>query len=344
MVYSIHTLEISLLLNTKEEFKKLLAKAHKKAKKDHRIYEADDYTFKDYSFAKYGISIEYHGDFFKEKNYKKKIKFIVNPSMLLGGDDLDLWKPNKSNISELLEKLETCIEKYFDSEYELKDFILTRVDFTVNIQVGSKKDVSAYVEILHKLGRVKGFSQKFDDNENNWYDKKLSFDLQGNSNGIDFTAYDKQGALKQKDEQELKRIEAANGILRIEVRLKKPKAIRKYTNETNISKQIKDLSKKSMDIFLETFVRVIPYGGFYKKKQAIEIIEENITNKKQREKMLSLLELIPKKKSILLAQKELNDRNIDNIMDMFAKLNLSPVTISKRTKVKHLKNLYAYLK
>jgi hypothetical protein len=340
MVYSIHTFEMTLFLK-KERFDELISEAFEKAKeKKHRVYEKDNVYYDNY-FAKKGIYIELHGDFYKKKNFMKKVKFIVNPSMLLGGDDLDLWKPNKSNISELLEKLETCVEKYFDSEYELKDFILTRVDFTVNIQVGSKKNVSAYIEILHKLGRVKGFTQKFDDNENNWYDKKLSFDLTGNSNDIDFTAYDKQGAIENK--KDFNRIEAAKGILRIEVRLTKPKAIKKYTNETNISKQIRDLSKKSMDIFLETFARIVPHGDFYKKKQAIEIIEENVNMKKQREKMLCLLELIPKKKSILLAQKELNDRNIDKIMGTFAELNVSPVTISKRLNVKHLKNLFAYL-
>lgn len=341
MVCSIHTLELTLF-QKKERFDGSISEAFEKAKeKKHRVYEKDNVYYDNY-FAKKGIYIELHGDFYKKKNYTKKVKFIVNPSVLLGGDDLNLWKPNKSNISELLEKLETCIDIYFDSEYELKDFILTRVDFTVNIQVGSKKNVSAYIEILHKLGKVKGFSQKYDDNENNWYDKKLGFDLEGNSNGIDFSAYDKQGAIENK--KDFNRIEAAKGILRIEVRLTKLKAIKKYTIETNTSKQIRELSKKSMDIFLETFVRVVPYGDFYKKKQAVEIIEKNITKKKQCEKMLSLLELIPKKKSLLLAQKELNDRNIDKIMDMFAKLNVSPVTISKRLDVKHLKNLYAYLR
>lgn len=58
--------------------------------------------------------------------------------------------------------------------------------------------------------------------------------------------------------------------------------------------------------------------------------------------MIKLLELIPQKKSLYLAQKEMNDRKIGRIMDEFHKHNLSPVTISKRHDVKHLKTLYSY--
>jgi len=39
----------------------------------------------------------------------------------------------------------------------------------------------------------------------------------------------------------------------------------------------------------------------------------------------------------------MNCRNIEKVMEAFAKIDLSPVTISKRHDVKHLENLYAYL-
>ena len=73
------------------------------------------------------------------------------------------------------------------------------------------------------------------------------------------------------------------------------------------------------------------------------MVEDNIFKPKHREKMLQLIELVPKKKSLYLAQKEMNDRNIDKIMEMFAEINVSPVTISKRHDIKFLKNLYSYL-
>lgn len=225
-----------------------------------------------------------------------------------------------------------CDSCYFDSAYGLDDFKLTRVDFTVNIDVGDRKTVLAYIKVLHSIGKVKGFDLKYDKTID-WVDKNLSFDLEGNSNGIEFTAYDKEAESKK---------EAAKGILRIEVKLTKQKAIKKYTDETVTSKQIAKLAKNSKDIFMETFVSVVPYGDFYRKKEAVAIVQGSSFKNKQKEKMLLLIELIPKKKSLLLAQKELDVRDMDKIMERFAEINLSPVTIGKRVGVRELKGLYGY--
>ena len=59
--------------------------------------------------------------------------------------------------------------------------------------------------------------------------------------------------------------------------------------------------------------------------------------------MLHLLALIPEKKSLYLAQKSMNCRNIEKVMEAFAKINVSLVTISKRQDVKHLNSIYTYL-
>ena len=60
-------------------------------------------------------------------------------------------------------------------------------------------------------------------------------------------------------------------------------------------------------------------------------------------KTKNLLELIPVKKSLHHAQKALNYRHIDRVMETFAKLNVSAVTIPKSIKLKHLESLYSYL-
>ncbi len=327
MIYSPHTFELSLILN-KDNFCKWIDKAYKNAEGKHRLYQKNGALYDD-ALKDKGVKIEYHGDIFK-----KKIKFIVNPTKLLGGNDVKkLWKPNNDNISKLLRKLKEYIDSYFDSKYKLNDFKLTRIDFTVNINVGDRKNVSAYIKVLRNIGKVKGFGPKYDKNDEE-INPDLSFDLKGNSNGVEFTAYDKEAESRQKE---------AKGILRVEVRLKKQKAISKYTDETATSKQIKSLAKNSEDIFLDTFKHIVPRGDYYKKKDAVKLVEDSISKQKHREKMLQLMELVPKKKSLYLAQKEMNDRNIDKIMAMFAELNVSPVTISKRHNIKSLKSLYSYL-
>ena len=75
----------------------------------------------------------------------------------------------------------------------------------------------------------------------------------------------------------------------------------------------------------------------------MEIIRSKITDSIMRRKMLRLLILIPEKKSLYLAQKAMNCRDVDKVMEAFAKIQLSPVTIGKRHDVKHLKCLYEYM-
>lgn len=327
MIYSPHTFELSLVLNT-NDFCKCIDKAYKNAEGKHRLYPKDGALWDD-ALKDKGVKIGYH-----DNTFKKKIKFIVNPTRMLGGDDVKkLWKSNNDNISKLLSKLKEYIESYFDFKYKLNDFKLTRMDFTVNINVVDRKNVSAYIKVLRNIGKVKGFKPKYDKKDDR-IDQDLSFDLEGNSNGVEFTAYDKEAVSERKE---------AKGILRVEIRLKKQKAISQYTDETATEKQIKNLAKHSKDIFLANFKHIVPSGNYYKKKEAVQLIEDNISQKKHKEKMLLLIELVPKKKSLYLAQKEMNDRNIDKIMTRFAEINVSPVTISKRHKVDFLESLYSYL-
>lgn len=93
---------------------------------------------------------------------------------------------------------------------------------------------------------------------------------------------------------------------------------------------------------MDTFARVVPFVDFHKKDDAIEIIRREITDSIMRKRMLRLVVLIPEKKSLHLAQKAMNCRNIEKVMEAFVGINLSPVTISKRHKVKYLNNLYSY--
>lgn len=88
---------------------------------------------------------------------------------------------------------------------------------------------------------------------------------------------------------------------------------------------------------------IIPFGDFYKKDKAAEVIRKEVADSIMRRRMLRLLALIPTKKSLHLAQKAMNCRNVEKIMGSFTKINLSPVTISKRHNTKYLENFYTYL-
>lgn len=322
MVISL-TFELSMTLDT-DHFQRIFTT------KVGYLKELDN-EYVDPSLAEKGITVIY-----RDSRYKKRIRLLVNTSLVVA---------DSSNTDKLIRKLGKRIDEYFDHKYGLDDFTLSGVTLTLDINVGSRTNVSDYLKVLQRIGKVKGFSPV----EYECFDSKASFCLSGKSNDTDFLLYDLEaatvGQLRNADagrKQLQSASEQTKGILRAEVKLTKPKAIREYTDVADTSGQVSELIKASTDAFMDTFARVVPFGGFYKKDAAVEIVHSEVTDNIMRRKMLRLLALIPDKKSLYLAQKALNCRDVEKVMIAFTKINLSPVTISKRHEVKHLNNLYSY--
>ena len=328
-MYINQVLELFMELD-RDRFQKVLNRIYKKA----GYLEGDNEEYIDQSMASRGITVIY-----RNSQYKKKIKLIIEPRLV---SDSKL-----SDTDRLIRKLDKCINEYFDFQYKIDDFILSSVTYTANIDVNSRENVSAYLKVLKRIGRVKGFSKS----EYDCFEDINSFCLEGNSNDIGFWIYDLEEFIRNQlgekdiDRKKLKSMSReAEGILRTEVRLMKPKAVRCYTETDDVSGQIAELVEKSSEIFLDVFTHIIPYGDYYKKNKAVEIVREKVGDSVLRRRMLRLLELIPEKKSLYLAQKAMNCRNVETVMEGFAKINLSPVTISKRHDIKFVNSLYSYLR
>ena len=290
----------------------------------------DGSEYLDRSLAEKGIIIRY-----RASRYKKKIGLAVDAARVTGGA--------VSNPEKMISKLEKRIEKYFQSEFKLDDFTLSGLTLSTIIDVGSRQNVASYMKVVRRIGRVKGFTPvRFD-----WLDKDMSFCLRGNSNGIEFLLYDLEQTvadhLRSAGEKGGELIHRYRGILQTEVRLTKLKAIRKYTNSYGTADQIVDLLENCQRIMMENFAKVIPYGDYWKKDAATEIIRREVKDDAVRRRMLRLVALIPEKKSLRLAQKAMSYRHPEQLLVEFAKIGLSPVTLTERQSVKCLKNLYEYL-
>ena len=320
--------ELSMLLDN-DHFRKIIDRVSVKFD----CLEEHGEGYIDLSMAEKGIKVIY-----RASQYKKKVRLIVNTGLLLDDGSID--------GERLVQKLGKRIAEYFGYKYHLENFGLSCMGLAVDIDVGSRENVSAYLKVMQRIGRVKGFSPANYDG----FSDSANFCLSGNSNGIDFLLYDLEGAVRgqiadtEAGRKKLKSVsEQTKGVLRVEVRLMKPKAIWAYTDADVIPDQIAELTKNSTAIFMDTFARVVPFGNFYKKDAAMEIIRKKVEDNTMRRKMLRLLVLIPEKKSLHLAQKTAGFRDMEKVMEAFAKINLPPVTLSKRHDVKRLDNFYLYM-
>lgn len=327
-MYINQVFELSLVLDS-EKFHKILSCAHKKTD----YLEEDDGEYIDQSMAAKGITVTY-----RDSQYKKKVKMIINAGRVM---DYDKTVPDK-----FLRRLDKRLGEYFDHMHKIDDFSLSGTAFITDIDVGSQELVSAYLRVLRRVGKVKGFKPV----DYGCFEDMDSLCWEGISNGVSLSLYNledmcrKQFEEKESPAKKYKEIiKETEGLLRAEVRLMKPKAIRAYTDRIEARGQIADLMKNHKDVFLDTFAKIVPFGDFYKKDKAVEIICREIRDGRLRRRMLRLVTLIPEKKSLYLAQKAMDCRNIEKIMQAFAKINVSLVTISKRQDVKQLKNIYEFL-
>ena len=323
-----HIFELSMVLDG-EKFHKVFDKVRDHTESLEKI--GDEYI--DHALDSKGITVIY-----RNSQYRKKIKILVNSG---ASSKWSIADPEK-----FIRKLDKRIREYFGFKYKLNDFNLSGMTVVADINVGNSKMITEYLKVLKRIGRVKGFSVVGYD----CFDNNMSFCMEGNSNSIDFLLYDLKSTLVNQLRQagirrkELKSVvEGSEGVLRSEIRLTKPKAIRSYAKAHDIAGQIAELSEKSKDVFWETFTRIVPFGDFYKKDEAVQIIQRDVKDNVMRRKMLRLVELIPEKLSLYLAQKAMECRNMEKVVEAFAKINLSPVTISKRQDAKGMENLYTYL-
>ena len=133
--------EFSMILD-REKFQKILNRAYSKAD----YFERNEKEYIDQSLMSKGITVSY-----RNSQYRKKIKLIVNAGLMMNCDNPD---PDK-----IVRKLDKRISEYFDYKYQIGDFILSGMILSADINVQNRENVSAYLKVLQRIGRVKGFSQ-----------------------------------------------------------------------------------------------------------------------------------------------------------------------------------------
>ena len=121
--------ELSMVLDN-GRFQKIFSGAY-------HIEERED-EYIDQSLASDGITVIY-----RNSQYKKKVKVIVNSSILLGSDVFD--------SDRLIRKLDKYIIRYFKSRYRLCDFSLSGMILATDIDVHKQSNVSAYLNVRSVL-------------------------------------------------------------------------------------------------------------------------------------------------------------------------------------------------
>ena len=140
-MYINQVFELSMVLDN-EKFHKILSYAHKKTD----YLEEDDGEYIDQSMADKGITVTY-----RDSQYKKKVRVIINAGRMMDYD--------KAESDKFFLRIDKRLGEYFNHKYNVDDFSLSGVTFVTDIDVESRESVSAYLKVLRRVGKVKGFKR-----------------------------------------------------------------------------------------------------------------------------------------------------------------------------------------
>lgn len=300
------TYELSIVPNP-DTFERLLNTAN--------VCECDEAEDKyiDMSFADKDMLVS-----FSDSGYKKQIRIVF----VFAYDTSE-----EPEAEQIVLKMRKRIRKYFDETLDMNDFTLTRLIMSDGLEIKGGERPDDYLTVLRRIGNVKGFTMHA-----KRVGKRITgLHWYGNSNATDILADSVKGKSN------------AGDVLRLEVQLQKNQAIREYTKEEETTAQILQTLSNTEAMFVTLLSGVIPFGRFLKKADAIKRVRDQVLNDTLRQKMVRILELIPEKKSLKSAMKASGYRNLKDIILTFARIDLSPVTISKRMSVRKMENLYMYL-
>jgi hypothetical protein len=142
-IYIQTVFELSMVLNA-EKFQRILNRV-----KNITEHVGDDVYVDNYMASK-GISVQY-----RDSQYKKRVTITV----FVQNDD-------NHDSDKFIRKLEKYTGDYFNSRYTLNSFSLSGLCLTTDIDVRDHDKVSAYMNVLQRIGKVKGFSPPYENRNN----------------------------------------------------------------------------------------------------------------------------------------------------------------------------------
>lgn len=340
MNYSIHTIELRREYRTHIEFNKLLSRLYAMSRGRFSIFQLEDNVWHAEIFKGKGIRVV-----LKKTKLGGYLKFIISLNDLLSSDDkLSLIDPQ--HIQEALNSADTMLTGEFGEDFAINNLELSRVDYCINVNVGSGENVRAYINLLYRCDMRKGY--KVIGLECPDFDSTKGYTARNDIVGTEISFYDKQKQLEQRKYEDSER---ASGILRIELRLTKSKAVKEHTEGCiNNHERIVYCIGNSRREILAVVRQLIPDGDYYSMKEARAIVRKSVKNQKLRKRMLEMLMLTKKLDSIRLAKKELRDKDpkikheyFNIMMEEFENIGVNPVVLDKKLGGSTLASLFRYL-
>ncbi len=263
----------------------------------------------------------------------------ITPRKIIDNDaDAVSILPSSNNLLKLGKMITDILQECLGEKYHMEYFVLSRVDFCVNIMLSENFAAQRYIKLIHKSMKYNNPEQiiTYPKNDSDAIEKnKHSFRI--NTGDVTFTAYDKYFQLEDIGESFEKESES---FLRLEISINRAVILKFILSRDEWSYNILLLayySCHSRDFFANYIEKYFFPGDYYCLEYMKYLIENKRLKNKMKSRMLLFSDIQCEKHSFLSAKKEMmkyldSTYKFKNMLSTFEDLNINPISLSYRDK------------
>lgn len=274
----------------------------------------------------------------KKYNYENKyIEMVVNPLKIIGAENkVTITKVNQ--ISDFINNLDEILKEILPGVNSCIFWQVKRIDYAIDKKV-EQNLINYYLKLFNRAD-IGNLQVPYNYKSKRRKQMQGSYRLSNNSITINF--YNK---LEERiNKNVLEDIEDAENVLRLEVQCKKTKVNNiknKNKWEYNILLHYLD-PRISTETLYKYYKKTIGEGDYYTLNKAIELINNSNYRKGKKDKLIEVITLINKKRSVTDAKAEYKNKqnSFKYYLKEIKKLNVNVVTIPERWGIDYLKNVW----
>lgn len=352
--YSMHTMSFCVRLTAREAKEvrdKLVAYCEAEGLQyyEHKNERADAKELIFPGFLTYGLNSVKVKAISKNTGMICYLQIKVNPRMMFHKDSHPfVYIADADDVRNSLDRIQYFLDMTDINGISKECFYIQRIDYCANIRLRSRYEVEEYMRLVRKglcpYPAIR--KEEYSRTQGRWIPTRNSFTVYCGS--YEFSVYDKQRQMMgEKDKYKAEDITEAEGIVRVELRVKRNKVQYEkkrsgYESEIGYLMDTAEISERLLDKYLR---ECFGTGCFVKASKAEEIVRESSYKDKTKERMCRIIRDTAKsglQEASLRYEKE--HKSFRDMMCRFNALGISPITIKQRSEIECLDHPIEYIK
>lgn len=292
-------------------------------------------------FLTYGLNLVKVKAISKNAGIIYYLQIKVNPRMMFHKDAHPfVYIADADDVRKSLDKIQNFLDMININGISKECFYIQRIDYCANIRLRSRYEVEEYMRLVKKglcpYPTIR--KEEYSKTQGRWIPTRNSFTVYCGS--YEFSVYDKQSQMMgEKDRYKAEDIAEAEGVVRVELRVKRNK-VRYEKKKSDCESEIEylmntaEISERLLDKYLR---ECFGTGCFVKASRAEEIIRESSYKDKTKERMCRIIRDTAKnglqKASLRYVKRH---KSFYDVMSRFNSLGISPITIKQRSEIECL--------